>query len=71
MADLNKKIPLITVCLISAQSHKTIAGISPLDEKNLLDIYREYDIELDIEHLKQLEDEFDRFTAEKELSGES
>lgn len=69
MADLNKKIPLITVCLISAQSHKTIAGISPVDEKNLLDIYKKYDFEIDIEHLKQLEDEFDRFTAEKELSG--
>jgi hypothetical protein len=70
MAAINRKIPQITSCLITVQSHKTIAGTSPIDERNLLDMYsREYDLEMDIKQVRQLEDEFDRFTAEKELSG--
>jgi hypothetical protein len=70
MAAINRKIRQITTYLIALQSHKTIAGTSPIDERNLLDIYsQEYDIEMDIKQVRQLEDEFNRFTAEKELSG--
>jgi hypothetical protein len=69
MQAVEKKITHITSYLISAQSSETIAGISPIDEKRLLDIYKEgYDFETTLEHLKKLDDEHDRFTAEKELS---
>jgi hypothetical protein len=73
MAAIEKTIPRITTYLISAQSSKTIAGTSPLDEQNLLDLYyqRGYDIETALEHfeqLKKLDDEHDRFMAEQELS---
>ncbi|MDR3173604.1 MAG: DUF4149 domain-containing protein [Treponema sp.] len=69
-AALEKKIPQLTVYLITAQSSKTIAGTSPLtDGKSLLDIYDlETDFDMDIEYVRQLEDEFDRFMAERELS---
>jgi hypothetical protein len=68
MAALEKKISRLTVYLITAQSSKIIAGASPVtDGKNLLDIYREDDLNVEIEYLRRLEDEFDRFMAEREL----
>ncbi|MDR0670553.1 MAG: hypothetical protein LBF95_10775 [Treponema sp.] len=69
MKAIDGKIQHITTYLITAQSQETIGGTSPVDEKGILDIYREYDFEMDMEHIKKLEDEFDRFTAEKEVLG--
>jgi hypothetical protein len=69
MAALEKKISRLTVCLITAQSSKTIAGVSPVtDGQNLLDIDLETDPDTNIEYLRRLEEEFDRFMAERELS---
>jgi hypothetical protein len=72
MAALKKEISRLTVYLITVQSSKTIAGASPIDGKSFLDMYREYNLGMnfttDIEYLRRLEDEFDRFMAEKELS---
>ncbi|MFP3090975.1 hypothetical protein LQZ21_11690 [Treponema sp. TIM-1] len=69
MKAIEKKISHITSDLISAQSSEIIAGTSPIDEKNLLDIYKqEYDFEAALEHLRKSDDEHDRFMAEKELS---
>jgi hypothetical protein len=66
---LDKKISRITTDLIALQSNQTIAGTSPLDEKSLLDIYKqEYDVETALEHLKTPDEVHDRFMAEKELS---
>ena len=69
MKAIDGKIRQLTTYLIAVQSQKTIGGTSPLDEKGILDIYREYDFEMDMEHIKKLENEFDRFTAEKEVLG--
>jgi hypothetical protein len=69
MAALENRFPRITTWLIAVQSHKIIAGVSPVDEKNFLDMYgQDCDFNMDMEHVRRMEDEFDRFTAEKELS---
>jgi hypothetical protein len=70
---IQETIPRIASYLISAQSSNTIAGTSPLDEQNLLDIYYQkgYGVETafeQFEHLKKLDDEHDRFMAEQELT---
>ncbi|MDR2740076.1 MAG: hypothetical protein LBB68_09650 [Treponema sp.] len=68
MKVIEKKILRITSYLISTQSSETIAGTSPVEEKKLLDIYKqEYDFETAFERLKKPDDEHDRFMAEREL----
>jgi hypothetical protein len=69
MAAIKKTIPGVTVYLVTVQSHKIIGDTSPLDEEHTLNIYRqENDLDMIFEHSKKLDEEYDRFAAEIELS---
>jgi hypothetical protein len=63
---IKAKIKIITTDLITVQSGKMIRDTSPIDEENALNKYKN-NLEMVIEHLK-LDDEYDRFMAEIELS---
>jgi hypothetical protein len=69
MEAIKKLIPNVTAYLITVQSHKIIGDTSPIDEENILNIYKqENGLEMIFEHSKKLDEEYDRFAAEIELS---
>ncbi|MDR2435360.1 MAG: hypothetical protein LBD47_12460 [Treponema sp.] len=69
MAAVNKKIPVLAAYLVSVQSHKIIEDTSPVDEENELNIYKQVNsLGMILENSRKLDEEYDRFIAEKELS---
>jgi hypothetical protein len=55
--------------LIAVQSSKVIGDTSPIDEENVLNMQKnENTFVMIIEHLKTMDDEYNRFMAEVELS---
>jgi hypothetical protein len=66
---IRKKISMLTTYLISIQSRKTFGETSPLDEKEMLNRFKkENGFEKFIEYSRKLDEEYDRFLAEIELS---
>jgi hypothetical protein len=66
---INGKIQKMAVSLITLQSNKVIGDISPIDEEDVLNIQKkENNFDMIIEYSKTLDDEYDRFIAEVELS---
>jgi hypothetical protein len=66
---INRKLSTVTAYLVTLQSNKIIGEISPVDEKSMLDLYKkEGDPDALMEYSKKLDDEYDRFMAEIELS---
>ncbi|MDR3166924.1 MAG: hypothetical protein LBT93_03185, partial [Treponema sp.] len=56
--------------LIAVQSNKAIGETSPIDEENELNKQKqENSFDMIMEHSKTLDDEYDRFMAEMELTG--
>jgi hypothetical protein len=67
---VNEKIQSAAEYLIAVQSNKIIGNTSPLDEENMLNMQKkENAFTAVVEHSKTLDDEYDRFMAEVELSG--
>jgi hypothetical protein len=65
---IKDKIKTMTTDLISVQSGKMIRATSPIDEEDALNKYKQgNNLEMVIEH-SILDDEYDRFMAEIELS---
>ncbi|MDR0719422.1 MAG: hypothetical protein LBF78_07275 [Treponema sp.] len=66
---INGKIGALAAYLITVQSNKIIGGTSPIDEENTLNIQKQKnDFDMISEHSKTLDDEYDRFMAEVELT---
>jgi hypothetical protein len=66
---INRKIQAAAVYLITLQSNKIIGDTSPIDEENALNMQKkEHDFTTSINYSKILDDEYDRFMAEVELS---
>jgi hypothetical protein len=72
IAAIGEKIRQAAMHLITIQSHEIIGGTSPLADANILNRYTQnHDFEEIIVHSKKLNDEYDRFAAEIELSADS
>ncbi|MDR2784298.1 MAG: hypothetical protein LBB83_00115 [Treponema sp.] len=66
---IEEKIQAAAAYLITIQTNKNIGGTSPIDEENALNIQiNEDSFNTIIEYSKTLNDEYDRFMAEVELS---
>jgi hypothetical protein len=66
---INGKIQAAAEYLITIQSNKIIGNTSPIDEENILNIQKkENAFTTIVEYSKTLDDEYDRFMAEVELS---
>jgi hypothetical protein len=66
---IEEKIQAVALYLISIQTNKIIGDASPIDEENALNIQQEENaFNAVIEYSKELDDEYDRFMAEVEVS---
>jgi hypothetical protein len=67
--SINEKIQETAAYLITVQSSKIIGDTSPIDEENILNMQKQKnDFDIIIEYSKTLDDEYNRFIAEVELS---